>query len=242
MNSEKQNNILEVRNIYASYGEATVLFDINLEVKAGTKATAILGRNGAGKTTLMKTIAGLLKPSKGKIYFMNEDITNLPVWERVKKGLKYVPPDKRIFPSLTVYENLLVATYNALQTRNQQIINQEIEKIFEIFPRLRKLKESRGINLSGGERQMLNIGMSLIGSPKFLILDEPTEGLSPAVIKILSEVINKVKMFIPIMIIEQNLPLVKEICDSLYLMKEGKIIYHTNDIHEIRSGAYIELL
>jgi branched-chain amino acid transport system ATP-binding protein len=234
--------ILEVSNLSVFYVEAQILYDIEVSIGKKNRVVALLGRNGSGKTTLLRSIAGVIRPTRGKISFLGQDITSMPAWKRVLLGLKYIPPDKRVFTSLTVYENLRVAAYGLLRTSNSTIVDKEIEKVLEIFPRLRRLLNSKALYLSGGERQMLNLAMSMMGPTKLLMLDEPTEGLAPALVQFFSELLDKIRTDFPIFLIEQNLPIVRRLADSLYLMKEGRIIYHTDDINTIRGGEYMKLL
>jgi branched-chain amino acid transport system ATP-binding protein len=226
--------ILEVSNLSVFYGEAQILYDIEMSIGKKNRVVALLGRNGSGKTTLLRSIAGVIRPTRGKISFLGQDITLMPAWKRALLGLKYIPPDKRVFTSLTVYENLRVAAYGLLRTSNSTIVDKEIEKVLEIFPRLRKLLNNKALYLSGGERQMLNLAMSMMGPTKLLMLDEPTEGLAPALVQFFSELLDKIRTDFPIFLIE--------LADSLYLMKEGRIIYHTDDINTIRGGEYMKLL
>jgi branched-chain amino acid transport system ATP-binding protein len=234
--------ILEVSNLSVFYGEAQILYDIEMSIGKKNRVVALLGRNGSGKTTLLRSIAGVIRPTRGKISFLGQDITLMPAWKRALLGLKYIPPDKRVFTSLTVYENLRVAAYGLLRTSNSTIVDKEIEKVLEIFPRLRKLLNNKALYLSGGERQMLNLAMSMMGPTKLLMLDEPTEGLAPALVQFFSELLDKIRTDFPIFLIEQNLPIIRRLADSLYLMKEGRIIYHTDDINTIRGGEYMKLL
>jgi branched-chain amino acid transport system ATP-binding protein len=234
--------ILEVSNLSVFYGEAQILYDIEMSIGKKNRVVALLGRNGSGKTTLLRSIAGVIRPTRGKISFLGQDITLMPAWKRALLGLKYIPPDKRVFTSLTVYENLRVAAYGLLRTSNSTIVDKEIEKVLEIFPRLRKLLNNKALYLSGGERQILNLAMSMMGPTKLLMLDEPTEGLAPALVQFFSELLDKIRTDFPIFLIEQNLPIIRRLADSLYLMKEGRIIYHTDDINTIRGGEYMKLL
>jgi branched-chain amino acid transport system ATP-binding protein len=231
--------VLKISNLSFSYGEAQVLFGINLSV--GELATGIVGRNGAGKTTLLKTIAGLEKPSSGKILLGGGDITNMPPWDIAKLGISYVPQDKGVFSSLTTYEHLLMAA-NAKLGKDHTRKDEEIQRAMEYFPGLRKVKDSRASNLSGGERQMLNIAMALFGSTRLLMLDEPTEGLAPALTRTFGEVLKDKGREIPMMLVEQNVPLLRDVCERIYVLEEGRIVHEDNSKDEVRNGGFAEFL
>lgn len=209
--------MLRVDDIHTYYGESHILQGISLIVRKNSIIT-LLGRNGAGKTTTLKSIIGLNPPKKGKIFFEGEDITGLKPFQIAKRGIGYVPENREIFSTLTVIENLKIA-------RCRQG-NWTIERIFEALPILEQRKTYRGKLLSGGEQQMLSIARALIGNPTLLLLDEPSEGLAPLVIKAITDLIISVKeQGIIIVLVEQILEVTKKISDYSYIIDEGKIIY-----------------
>ena len=190
--------ILTVRGRNVSYGESKVLFDIDLSVKP-RQVVACVGRNGAGKTTLLKSIAGFLKPVSGSIASDHINLTGRKSYDIAKMGIKYVPQDKKVFSDLTVRENLELGSY-ATSDYNW-------DRVTGYFPKLKELMDRKGGYLSGGERQMLMIGRALLGSPKVLLIDEPTEGLAPSIVAHLKAFLELSKNT-ALVIVEQNLPLV----------------------------------
>ncbi|MEM0233253.1 MAG: ABC transporter ATP-binding protein [Zestosphaera sp.] len=231
--------LLEVKNLYAGYGDATVLFDISLSVNNG-ETVAIIGRNGAGKTTLMRTIAGFINPKSGKIIFNGEDVTNLPPHVRGVKGIRYVNQEKRVFSDLTTRDNLEMAMMAAGVPKSER--GELLKKVVEYFPKLSQLMDRKAGYLSGGERQMLLISRALVSSPKIILLDEPTEGLAPKVVRDVSDVLLSVKKDTTVVLVEQNASLVGAIADRIYVMKEGKIAHIIEDKNEIRSLSFINFL
>jgi len=219
--------ILAVRGLNVSYGEAKVLFDIDLGVAPGQVVTCV-GRNGAGKTTLLRSIAGFLKPTSGSIAFNNDDLTGLMSYDIAKMGLKYIPQDKKVFSDLTVRENLELGSY-ATKDYNW-------DRVTDYFPRLKQLMDRKAGYLSGGERQMLMIGRALLGNPKVLLIDEPTEGLAPGIVAHLKDVFKELSKKTALVIVEQNLPLVCVISDKIYALKEGRIVAELADAESIKAG------
>jgi branched-chain amino acid transport system ATP-binding protein len=216
--------LLEVTDLSVAYGVSKVLFEINLEVKEDD-VVGIVGRNGAGKTTLLKTISGLLKPINGKVVFNGKEINNLPAFKVSRLGIKYVPQDKTVFSRLTAYENLEIALAGISGLRGGKLRKEKIDEVLEIFPRLKVVAPNKASTLSGGEKQMLNIAMALLSSPKLLLLDEPTEGLAPAFISELGESFQKISKETTLVLVEQNIPLVTKLCNKVYALKEGKVAY-----------------
>jgi len=209
--------VLRVNEIHTYYGESHILQGVSLEVK-GNSVITLLGRNGAGKTTTLKSIIGLIRPQRGSIYFGEEEITGLRPFEIARKGLGYVPENREIFSTLTVLENLNIA----MCRRGRWTV----EKIFEILPILEQRKTQRGKLLSGGEQQMLSIARALIGNPSLLLLDEPSEGLAPLIIKAITELITRIREEgIVILLVEQSLEVARKVSDYSYIMDEGRIIY-----------------
>jgi branched-chain amino acid transport system ATP-binding protein len=207
--------ILSVRGLNVSYGESRVLFDVDLSV-GRRQVVACVGRNGAGKTTLHKSIAGFLKPLAGSITSGNTSLIGRKPYDIAKMGIKYVPQDKKVFSDLTVRENLELGSY-ATKDYNW-------DPVTGYFPKLKVLMDRKAGYLSGGERQMLMIGRAILGSPKVLLIDEPTEGLAPSIVAHLRIVFGELSKKAALVIVEQNLPLICAISDKIYAIKEGHIV------------------
>jgi ABC-type branched-subunit amino acid transport system ATPase component len=218
---------LVVRGLNVSYGESKVLFDAGLSVRPG-QVVACVGRNGAGKTTLLKSIAGFLKPTSGSITFNNTDLIGKRSYDIAKLGLKYIPQDKKVFSDLTVRENLELGSYATKDYNWDQVI--------DYFPKLKQLMDRKGGYLSGGERQMLMIGRAILGNPKVLLIDEPTEGLAPSVVAHLEGVFKELGKKSALVIVEQNLPLVCAISDRIYAIKEGRVVTELTDKDSIKAS------
>jgi ABC-type branched-subunit amino acid transport system ATPase component len=220
--------ILTVRGLNVSYGESKVLFDAELHVNPGQVVTCV-GRNGAGKTTLLKAIAGFLRPTSGSILFNGIDLTGRRSYDIARMGLKYIPQDKKVFSDLTVRENLELGSY-ATKDYNW-------EPVTGHFPRLKNLMDRKAGYLSGGERQMLMIGRAILGSPKVLLIDEPTEGLAPSVVAHLRNAFKELSKKSALVIVEQNLPLVCAISDKIYALKEGRMVAELKDRESIKASV-----
>ncbi|MBP8626781.1 MAG: ATP-binding cassette domain-containing protein [Syntrophorhabdaceae bacterium] len=226
--------MLSVADIDVSYGHAKVLHHIDIHVSKG-EMVFIVGRNGAGKTTLFKTIAGFIRPDSGSIIFEDRDIKGIQPEKVALSGIRYVFQDKRVFSNLTVKENLEIAAYPV-----KEKITDAIEKVIGIYPKIEKFLNMRAGSLSGGQRQILLIGRALIGQPKLLLIDEPTEGLAAGTINDILNVLSKMKGNISMVIVEQNLSVVGMLADRVYMMKEGKIIKEMKDKEEIGNKANLE--
>lgn len=216
--------VLVAKGLNVSYGESKVLFDAHLTVHHGQSVTCV-GRNGAGKTTLLKTIAGFLRPTSGSVAFEGTNLVGLMPHHVARMGLKYIPQDKKVFSDLTVRENLELGSH---ATRDY-----DWDKVFDYFPRLRGLLDRKGGYLSGGERQMLMIGRAILGSPKVLLIDEPTEGLAPSLVDQMRDALKELSRTSALVIVEQNLPLVCAISDKVYAVKEGRIVAELTDKESI---------
>ena len=213
--------MLEVSSINTYYGLSHVLFDVSLEVAEG-EVVFVLGRNGVGKTTTMRSIMGLTPPRSGTITFKGKDTTGVPPHELAQMGLGYVPEDRRIFPQLTVQENLDVARKRGTRDKD----GWTMEMVFSLFPALQSFKSRQGGSLSGGEQQMLTIGRTLMGNPDLLILDEPGEGLAPVVVEQLLEQLKALKQQnLTMLISEQNLWFAGELADIVYVIDRGQTQY-----------------
>ena len=211
--------MLKIDNLNQAYGGSHILRGLSFEVKTG-EVTTLLGRNGVGKTTLLKSLMGLVKTKSGSITFDGKDITNLPPHERVKAGIGYVPQGREIFPRLTVEENLLMGL--ATLPGSSKIP----ERIFDMFPVLKQMMHRRGGDLSGGQQQQLAIGRALAMGPKLLILDEPTEGIQPSIIKDIERAIRTLAATgeMAILLVEQYYDFAEALADQYLLMERGEFI------------------
>ena len=209
--------MFELKDVYASYGEGMVLRHVSLEAPKG-RVTCLVGRNGAGKTTTLKSVMGLVKTPQGKILLDDKEIQDLPVYERAKKGIGYVPQGREIFPQLTVEENIL------LGLDAQKGKGGIPDSIYETFTILNEFRKRKGGDLSGGQQQQLAIARAVAAEPALLILDEPTEGIQPSVIQEIGRVITELKSRMAVLIVEQYLEFVMEIADYCYVMENGRII------------------
>jgi len=227
--------ILDVDKINSFYGEAHVLHQIQLEVKKG-EAVAILGRNGAGKTTLLRSILGLTPAKTGTIRFEGQDITHLPTNEIANLGLGWVPDNRRIFPTLTVKKNLEIAGKKSTDGK----ISWDLERVYRHFPALQELMNQKGENLSGGEQQMLSIARTLMGNPSLILLDEPSEGLAPLIVR---EVMNIIKELtatnLTTVLVEQNSMLALKVCQRVYVLDDGKNV-HEGTAEELLSNIQLK--
>lgn len=211
--------MLEVRNIDVSYGSIQALHDISISLE-GEEVVSIIGANGAGKSSLMKAIIGLCKPTKGEILFLDEPIHGRETHTIVRRGVVLVPEGRRVFPKLTVSENLDMGAF-----ARSGSIQQELEEVFALFPRLKERRHQVAGTLSGGEQQMLAIGRGLMAKPKLLLLDEPSMGLAPVVVEEMFEVITRVhhEQHLPILLVEQNAFMALEISTRCYVLENGRV-------------------
>jgi branched-chain amino acid transport system ATP-binding protein len=211
--------ILEVQDIHTYYGDAYVLQGLSLTLEPG-QILGLLGRNGVGKTTLVNSIVGFNPPRYGKVLFKGDDITHVSSFETVRGGLGLVPQGRRVFPTLGVEENLLVAE------RSPDRHGWGLERVYNLFPRLEERRTQRAKTLSGGEQQMLAIGRALMTNPDCLIMDEPSEGLAPIVIQGVWEAIGKLReQGLSILLVEQNANLALKLVDYVHVMSKGQVVY-----------------
>lgn len=211
--------MLKVDNLHAGYGGIKALKGVTVEVNAG-EIVAVLGANGAGKSTLLKCINSIMKPESGGITFENEKIPSEP-YNTVKRGIIHVPEGRQIFPNLTVKDNLMVGAF--IRT-DKEGIKKDLEKVYELFPRLKERESQYGGLLSGGEQQMLALGRGIMARPKLLLLDEPSLGLAPIIVNQIFEIIKEInKQGTSILVVEQNAYKALSIADRAYILSVGKI-------------------
>ena len=218
------NQVLQVKDLSSGYGKVTILRDINFQIEEN-EVVAVIGSNGAGKTTLLKTISKLISPFTGEIIFEGQNITKYPPHLISRAGITHVPEGGKLFPNMTVHENLLMGTY-----RNRKKIKSNIlEEIYEIFPILKKREKQLAKTLSGGEKQMLSIGRSLASQPKFIMLDEPSQGIAP---KLVDDIYQKLSILkkkgITMLLIEQNINYALQFAERAYVLENGKIVMEGN--------------
>ena len=228
--------MLELEDLHAYYGESHVLQGVSLTVERGAVVT-ILGRNGMGKTTLIRAVIGFMPLRRGRVRFKGEDITHAPAFRAVARGIGLVPQGRRVFPSLTVVENLEVARRRDSGADGRWTL----ARVLELFPRLRERGGNRANKLSGGEQQMLAIGRALMTNPDLLLMDEPTEGLAPLLVREVGRVVGELKREgLSILLVEQNLPLALSVADRVHILSRGQIVHsgtpaEVADNHEVQS-------
>ncbi len=214
--------MLEINDLHAWYGTSHVLQGVSLQVNKG-ELVCLIGRNGAGKTTTVKSAAGLIRKTRGSVRFEGEEILGLPAHARFARGLAYVPEERRIVPGLTVRENIRLGLLaSPLRRRESQVV----DEIAETFPRLKERLDQAAITMSGGEQQMLAIARAVASKPKFILLDEPSEGIMPLLVDEMFEYFNALKKTgVTILLIEQNVDLALRIADRAYILDQGGIAY-----------------
>jgi len=221
----KTSKYLEVNNLCVGYGDVKIIRDMSIYLNFN-ESIGLFGPNGHGKTTLLRTISALIKPSKGKIFFCNEEITGLTPQQIVEKGIIHVPQSNILFPRMTIEEVFKLGAYSK---RAWHKFEESLEQVFLIFPWVKKRLNQKCYSLSGGERQMIAIGAGIVGRAKLLLLDEPTLGLSPvAKIDLLNSIIEIKKMNIPVIIVEQDIEFLIKLTDRLCLVEQGNIKLNIN--------------
>ncbi len=236
--------LLELKELNTHYGSSHVLQGINLEIGEG-ELVALLGRNGMGKSTTLKSIMGLVKPTSGSVMFAGREIAGFPPYKVARSGIGYVPEERRIFPELSVLDNLLLGVKDGKIKNPKDPNTWTIERIFHHFPKLAERTHQAGGRLSGGEQQMLSIGRSLMGNPKLLLVDEPTEGLSPIMVQEVRNVLEKInKAGVSVLLVEHNLKVALSLANRVYLMSKACIgcqagAQEVRDNHELRA-KYLE--
>lgn len=231
MTSEK---LMEVIDLSVSYGPIQALNEVSLEIKKG-EIVALLGANGAGKTTLLQTISGLLKPTSGKVMYQGQDITRMEAEKVVGRHLVHVPEHRQVFSTMSVLDNLYLGAYHHRKKSKMKNINQDIDKVFELFPILKDRKDQLGGTMSGGQQQMLAIARGVMAKPELLLLDEPSLGLAPLIAKDVLELVRSLRAEFgtTVLLIEQNVVASLKVADRGYVISHGEIV---------KSGSSNELL
>ncbi len=226
--------LLDVTGLEVAYGNARVLHQVGVRLDQG-EMVFVVGRNGAGKTTLLKAIAGFLRPTGGSVRLDGSEVAGLPAEELARRGVRYVFQDKRVFTRLTVRENIQLAAYAAGVP-----LPAAIDRVIGIHPRIARFLDSPAGGLSGGQRQLLLIGRALIGRPRLLLIDEPTEGLAAGTIEEVFHVLSETKGTVSMLIVEQNLAVVRQLADRVYAMKEGRIPAELTRSPDIQDRSNLE--
>ena len=222
MNAQAQ-NILELEDVHTYYGSIQALKGISIEVKQGEIVT-LIGANGAGKSTTLRSINGLNSPRRGRIRFQGRDITYASAHDIVEQGISQSPEGRRLFPRMTVLENLEMGTFQRADRANRKAVNEDLERVYELFPRLNERKTQKAGTLSGGEQQMVAIGRALMARPKLLLLDEPSMGLAPIFVERIFEIIREINsQGTPILLVEQNALMALDVASRGYVLETGKI-------------------
>jgi branched-chain amino acid transport system ATP-binding protein len=214
--------LLELKAVHAYYEESHILQGISLDVDQG-EIVCLLGRNGVGKSTTLKSIIGLVEPRSGEVVFKGRDIAGMPPYTIAKLGVGYVPEERRIFPTLTVRENLLMGIKPGQKGNGE---GWTVDKVYKYFPALQSRDKQKGGHLSGGEQQMLTIARTLMGNPEVILIDEPTEGLAPLIVETVEQVIMDIhRQGIPVLLVEQNMRVALRLAGRIYVISKGKIVF-----------------
>lgn len=215
--------MLELQGVSAGYGRLVALRDVSLEVPAG-RVAAVIGANGAGKTTLLRVVSGLITPSSGRLYLSGQDITGWPPERVVAAGVAHVPERRQLFSSMRVEDNLLLGAYLRLRRGSSRQVEEDLERVYQLFPRLRERRRQVAATLSGGEQQMLAIGRALMARPRVLLLDEPSLGLAPLLVRELFRVICGLRgQGYTLLLVEQNAHQALRVADVAYVMETGTV-------------------
>ncbi len=211
--------MLKMKNLNCSYGECQILHDTSLEVKE-KDLIGLIGRNGVGKTTTLKSIMGLVQAKSGSVHFLDIDLSHLPPYAIPRMGIAYMPQGRHLFPKLTVLENLKIPVIKG------EMDKKVLEEIFVYFPRLKERLKQKAGTLSGGEQQMLAVGRALITKPRLILMDEPMEGLMPLLVKLIADTVKVINQKgTTILLVEQNLKTIKNMCQGIYIMEKGSVVY-----------------
>jgi len=211
--------MLSLKDVNCFYGKSHILHNTNLVIRE-KELVGLAGRNGVGKTTTLKAIMGLVPPKSGEVRFDQSTLSKLPAYQIPRQGIAYVPQGRHLFPKLTVMENLRIPIVQG------QIDNDNLEEIFDYFPRLKERLKQKAGTLSGGEQQMLALSRALIIKPRLILLDEPTEGLMPLLVQLISQTVTAINQKgTTILLVEQNLKILKDVCHRIYIMEKGSVVY-----------------
>jgi branched-chain amino acid transport system ATP-binding protein len=218
--------MLEVKDIHSYYGKSHILQGVSMTLNEG-ELVCLLGRNGVGKSTTLKSIMGLVRPSEGSIRFHGQELIGKRPYEVARLGLGYVPEDRRIFRSLSVHENLLMGVKGSKDAAGNG--GWTVERVYEKFPKLKDRRDNKGGHLSGGEQQMLTVARTLMGNPKLILIDEPTEGLAPLIVKDVLEMLAAVRNSgVTVLMVEQNFKASIKVADRFYIMGKGQMVFEGN--------------
>jgi branched-chain amino acid transport system ATP-binding protein len=217
--------LLAVEELHAHYGKSHILHGVSLQIDAG-EIVCLLGRNGVGKSTTLKSIMGLVRPSRGRVLFKERAIEGLPPYRVARLGLGYVPEERRIFPTITVRENLLMGIKGTRAGNGARENGWTLERVYEFFPRLKERERQRAGTLSGGEQQMLTMGRTLMGNPDLLLVDEPTEGLAPMIVEQVERILQAIHAGgTPVLLVEQSMETALALAERVYVMSKGQIVF-----------------
>jgi branched-chain amino acid transport system ATP-binding protein len=231
--------VLEVKDIHAYYGAIHALKGISLDVGEGEIVT-LIGANGAGKSTTLRSINGLNRPREGSIHFQGTDITSTPAHTIVKRGISQSPEGRRLFPVMSVLENLQMGTFQRADRRDKHAVGEDLDRVYSLFPRLEERKHQKAGTLSGGEQQMVAIGRALMARPKLLLLDEPSMGLAPILVERIFEIIREInEQGTPILLVEQNAMMALEVANRGYVMETGTIAL-ADDAKALRENEQVQ--
>ena len=225
--------LLTVEDLHAHYGKSHILHGVSLTVDAG-EIVCLLGRNGVGKSTTLKSVMGLLTPSRGRVVWKGAPIAGLPPYRIARLGLGYVPEERRIFPTITVLENLLMGVKRGARNGGWTP-----ERVYEFFPRLKERERQRAGTLSGGEQQMLTMGRTLMGNPELLLVDEPTEGLAPQIVEQVEQILGAIhRSGTPVLLVEQSMETALALAQRVYVMSKGQIVF-SGSMQELQSNESV---
>ena len=237
--SATSENILELEDVHTYYGSIQALKGISIEVKDGEIVT-LIGANGAGKSTTLRSINGLNSPRRGTIRFQGRDITHASAHDIVESGISQSPEGRRLFPRMSVLENLEMGTFQRADRSDRKAVGQDLDRVYELFPRLAERKSQRAGTLSGGEQQMVAIGRALMARPKLLMLDEPSMGLAPIFVERIFEIIREINsQGTPILLVEQNALMALDVANRGYVLETGKIAL-ADDAKKLRENEDVQ--